>query len=194
MKIKAILGAYHNMLFEVNGDFPMSQDQEVTMAGLLKSFKGVCCDIMNENEEVYIAAQELVNAVTGGAGVQDDSKVVTSDPDDNDETMEQGGGESSDDEKDDKDKPLVGTPKGTSKAKSEALGVAKVIRKHARANTGAKDNTGPAKRGPAKKGPAKHTPDPVKPPTDTAKPPTDPAKPPTDAMMLEDIKVNASWD
>jgi hypothetical protein len=210
-KVKDILQEYHNIWAEVNGELPMNQEQETTMAGLLNRFKGVCREIMTENHAVAIAAQELVDTVTGtgGAGVQDDSKVVSSDPDDNDETMEQGGGESSDDEKDDKDKPLVGTPKGTSKAKSEgmrkvasqgnpnkgrALGVAKVIRKHARANTGAKDNTGPAKRGPAKKGPAKSTPDPVKPPTDTAKPPTDPAKPPTDAMMLEDIKVNASWD
>jgi hypothetical protein len=206
MKIKAILGAYHNMLFEVNGDFPMSQDQEVTMAGLLKSFKGVCSDIMNENEEVYIAAQELVNAVTGGAGVQDEAKVISPETDD-DEMIHEDGGEISDDE----DQSLMGpakvTPKATPEDKPEAkpegthkgasqgnsnkgrpLGVAKVIMKRARANTGAKSAKTPVNR---KTTPAKpkdkHTPDPVKPPTDTA-------KPPTDAMMLEDIKVNASWD
>jgi len=210
-KVKDILQEYHDTWAEVNGELPMNQEQETTMAGLLNRFKGVCCEIMTENHAVAIAAQELVDTVTGtgGAGVQDDSKVVSSDPDDNDETMEQDGGVISDDENDDKDKPLVGTSKGTSKAKNEgmrkvasqgnpnkgrALGVPKVIRKHARPNTGAKDNTGPAKRGPAKKVPAKLTPDPVKPLTDTAKPATDPAKPPTDAMMLEDIKLNTSWD
>ena len=187
----------------------MSQDQEVTMAGLLKSFKGVCCDIMNENREVAIAAQELVNTVTGAAGVQDESKVISPENDD-DEMKDEDGGEISDDDDQSlmgpakvtpnatpEDKPEAkpeGTHKGASLDKqASALSVAKVIRKRALGNAGVKSTKNPAK---PKPGPAKPKPGPANPKDGPAKPAPAkpaPAKPPTDDDRLEATGAGEDW-
>lgn len=170
---------------------------------MVRKFEGVIMKVLADNHEVYIAAQELVNAVTGGAGVQDEAKVISSDPDIADQAMDEDGGEISDED----DQPILDTLKGkpdvTDKPKDQskgaslgnrasALSVAKVIMKRARANTGDKSAKTPVNRkttpakpkdkpetGPAKPGPAK--------------PPTDPAKPPTDDTKLEATGAGEDW-
>lgn len=202
MKIKAILEENYHVWTEVTGQFAMDQDQDTTMAALLTRFKEMCCEIMNENHEVAIAAQELVNTVTGAAGVQGDSHVISSDPENDQNVKEVDGGSITDDDEDDqpildtlKGKPEVtDKPKDQSKGasldkKASALSVAKVIRKPKPVNR----KPGPAKPKPAPAKPKDGTakPSTAKPSTDPAKP--DPAKPPTDDMKLEATGAGMEW-
>jgi hypothetical protein len=218
MKIKTILEENYHVWTEVTGQFAMDEEQDTTMAALLNRFKEMCCDIMNENHEVAIAAQELVNTVTGAAVVQDGSHVISSEPEDDQDVQEVDGGSIKDDDEEDqpildtlKDKPEVtDKPKDQSKGASQgnrasALSVAKVIMKRALHSAGDKSTKKPVNRkpgnrkpGPAKlnNGPAKPEPDPANPAPakpDTAKPDTDPAKPPTDGMTLEASGAGAEW-
>lgn len=205
MKIKSILEENYHVWTEVTGQFAMDQEQDTTMAALLSRFKDMCCDILNENREVDIAAQELVNTVTGAAGVQ--AKVISPENDD-DEMKDEDGGVISDDE----DQSLKGqakvTPKATPETKPEgtpkgasldkrasALSVAKIItKKPANRNH---VNRKPATAKPKlNNGPAKPKDSPDQPSTDPAKPNTakpDTAKPPKNDLGLEASGAGTEW-
>jgi hypothetical protein len=212
MKIKAILEENYRVWTEVTGQFAMDQDQDTTMAALLNRFQGMCCEILNENREVGIAAQELVNTVTGAAVVQDDSHVLSSDPDDDQGVKLVDGGSIKDDDEDDQpvldtlkgipevtDKPKVQSKGASLGNKASALSVAKVIRKTKPVNRKpgpAKPKPAPAKPSTAKPSTAKPStakPSTAKPSTDPAKPSTDPAQPPTDGLMLEASGAGTEW-
>jgi hypothetical protein len=158
---------------------------------MVRKFEGVIMKVLADNHEVGIAAQELVNAVTGGAGVQDEANVISSDPDIANEAMDEDGGEISDDEGQSlmgpakvtpkatpEDKPEAkpeGTRKGASQGnKASALSVANVIRKRAHNSTGGKSTKTPVNRKP---GPAKRNNGLAKPKDSPDEPSNDPAKP-----------------